>query len=141
MFIPQPETESAKIPDSAAVDIASLGLGLSRHRRSYCSIYDAIRATLGAVNHQHLWARFSNRFFSFCFRGIEFRTGKVRKEGIVQDYLSQVEELRKEAAECALIRDSATYQAKHQAFDRLANHLNLLGDQVEAAMLAAPRFG
>jgi hypothetical protein len=53
----------------------------------------------------------------------------------MQDYLAQVEKLRKDAAECALIRDLATDMAKREMFDRLAVHLTSLADQVEMAML------
>jgi len=41
----------------------------------------------------------------------------------MKDYLVQAEKLRKDAAECALIRDLATDQAKREMFDRLASHL------------------
>jgi len=53
----------------------------------------------------------------------------------MKDYQAQIERLRKEAAECALIRDLATDKAKQATFDRLTNHLTLLADQVEMAML------
>jgi len=53
----------------------------------------------------------------------------------MQDYLAQIEKLRKDAAECALIRDLATDQAKRELFDRLHGHLTVLADQVEQAML------
>jgi hypothetical protein len=53
----------------------------------------------------------------------------------MKDYLAQVEKLRKDAAECALIRDLATDKAKREMFDRLASHLTTLADQVEIAML------
>jgi hypothetical protein len=53
----------------------------------------------------------------------------------MRDYRAQIEKLRKDAAECALIRDLATDKAKQALFDRLANHLTLLADQVEMAML------
>src|SRR5438445_12641757 len=53
----------------------------------------------------------------------------------MQDYLAQVEKLRKDAAECALIRDLATDQAKLELFDRLASHLTVLANQVEQASL------
>jgi hypothetical protein len=49
----------------------------------------------------------------------------------MKDYLAQVEKLRKDAAECALIRDLATDKAKREMFDRLASH----ADQVEREML------
>jgi hypothetical protein len=39
----------------------------------------------------------------------------------MKDYQAQVEKLRKDAAECALIRDLATDQAKREMFDRLGN--------------------
>jgi hypothetical protein len=42
-----------------------------------------------------------------------------------------LKKLRKDAAECALIRDLATDKAKREMFDRLANHLTVLADQVE----------
>ncbi|MEP7032096.1 MAG: hypothetical protein ABI830_14265 [Pseudolabrys sp.] len=53
----------------------------------------------------------------------------------MKDYQSQLEKLRRDAAECALIRDLATDHAKRELFDRLAVHLNSLADQVEEAML------
>jgi hypothetical protein len=53
----------------------------------------------------------------------------------MKDYLAQAEKLRKEAAECALIRDLATDRKKREVFDRLANHLTVLADQVEKAIL------
>jgi hypothetical protein len=53
----------------------------------------------------------------------------------VQDYLSHLEKLRKEAAECALIRDLTTDKAKRETFDRLVSHLTVLADQIELEML------
>ena len=53
----------------------------------------------------------------------------------MKDYLAQVEKLRKDAAECALIRDLATDKAKREMFDRLSSHLTVLADQVEMAMI------
>lgn len=53
----------------------------------------------------------------------------------MKDYQGQLEKLRKDAAECALIRDLATDKAKREMFDRLASHLTVLADQVEIAML------
>jgi hypothetical protein len=47
----------------------------------------------------------------------------------MKDYQASLEKLRKEAAECALIRDLATDPTK-----RLAQHLNRLADEVEEAM-------
>jgi glycosyltransferase A (GT-A) superfamily protein (DUF2064 family) len=53
----------------------------------------------------------------------------------MKDYLAQVEKLRKDAAECALIRDLATDKDKREMFDRLASHLTVLADQVEQATI------
>jgi hypothetical protein len=53
----------------------------------------------------------------------------------MKDYQAQAEKLRRDAAECALIRDLATDKAKREMFDRLANHLAVLADQVELAMM------
>ena len=53
----------------------------------------------------------------------------------MQDYLTQLEKLRRDAAECALIRDLATNKAKREMFDRIASHLSVLADQVELAMI------
>jgi hypothetical protein len=39
----------------------------------------------------------------------------------VKDYQARIEKLRKDAAECALIRDLATDKAKREMFDRLAS--------------------
>ena len=52
----------------------------------------------------------------------------------MKDYRAQIEKLRKDAAECALIRDLATDNAKREMFDRLANHLTVLAEQIEMAM-------
>ena len=53
----------------------------------------------------------------------------------MQDYQAQAEKLRKGAAECSLIRDGATDEAKRELFDRLASHLTILADQVELALI------
>ena len=53
----------------------------------------------------------------------------------MKDYQARAEKLRREAAECALIRDLATDKAKREMFDRLCSHLTVLADQVEMAML------
>jgi hypothetical protein len=53
----------------------------------------------------------------------------------MKDYQVQLEKLRRDAAECALIRDLATDKAKRDMFDRLASHLTVLADQVELAMM------
>jgi hypothetical protein len=53
----------------------------------------------------------------------------------MRDYQSQLEKLRADAAECKLISDLATDNAKRDLFDRLASHLTVLADHVETAML------
>jgi len=52
----------------------------------------------------------------------------------MKDYQAHVEKLRRDAAECALVRDLATDRAKREMFDRLARHLDQLADEVERAM-------
>ena len=51
----------------------------------------------------------------------------------MKDYQAHLEKLRKDAAECALVRDLATDEAKREMFDRLARHLDQLADEVERA--------
>jgi hypothetical protein len=53
----------------------------------------------------------------------------------MKDYQAHAENIRKEAAECAEVRDRATDQAKREMFDRLVSHLTVLADQIEMAML------
>jgi hypothetical protein len=53
----------------------------------------------------------------------------------LKDYQARLEKLRRDAAECALIRDLATDHDKRALFDRLAAYLGLLADQVEQEML------
>jgi len=54
----------------------------------------------------------------------------------MQDMKAQLEKLRTDAAECALIRDLATDPQKRALFTRLAEHLGTLASEVEAAMAA-----
>ena len=54
----------------------------------------------------------------------------------MKDYQAHLEKLRKDAAECALVRDLATDRAKRKQFDRLSRHLDQLADEVERAMKA-----
>ena len=56
-----------------------------------------------------------------------------RRSSVVKDYQAAVEKLRKDAAEAALISDSASDQAKREAFNRLCEHLDRLADEVERA--------
>lgn len=53
----------------------------------------------------------------------------------MQDMQAQAEKLRRDAAECAMIRDLATDPKKRELFDRLAAHLTVLASEVERAML------
>ncbi|NOJ43115.1 hypothetical protein [Bradyrhizobium australiense] len=50
------------------------------------------------------------------------------------DYKAHLEKLRKDAAECALVRDLAAEKAKRELYDRLYRHLDQLADEVERAM-------
>ncbi len=52
----------------------------------------------------------------------------------MKDYQASLEKLRTDAAEAALIRDLATDLSKREMFDRLAQHLNELANEVEKAM-------
>ena len=54
----------------------------------------------------------------------------------MKDYQAHLEKLRKDAAECALVRDLATDRAKREVFDRLSRQLDHLADEVERAMNA-----
>jgi hypothetical protein len=55
----------------------------------------------------------------------------------MRDMLVHLEKLRADAAECALIRDLATDQAKKDLFARLTQHLEVLAGEVERAINAA----
>src|SRR5690348_13345666 len=47
--------------------------------------------------------------------------GKIRNRGPrMKDYLAAVEKLRKDAAQCVLIRDFATDRKKREVFDRFS---------------------
>jgi hypothetical protein len=49
----------------------------------------------------------------------------------MRDIQAQLEKLRIDAAECALIRDLATEPKKRELFARLADHLAVLASEVE----------
>ncbi|WGD55585.1 hypothetical protein QA641_17890 [Bradyrhizobium sp. CB1650] len=57
----------------------------------------------------------------------------------MKDMKAQLERLRKEAAECALIRDLATDLKKRELFARLAEHLGVLASEVERAIGESPQ--
>lgn len=63
-----------------------------------------------------------------------FNRAKQANGAAVQDMLTQLEKLRRDAAECELIRDLATDRRKRELFDRLAAH-SVLATEVERAML------
>jgi hypothetical protein len=58
----------------------------------------------------------------------------------MRDMQVHLEKLRKDAAECALIRDLATDPAMKELFAQLAQHLEVLANEVEQAIrkLAGP---
>jgi hypothetical protein len=47
------------------------------------------------------------------------------------DTKERLEKLRSDAADCTLISERATNQAKQELFARLADHLNILASEVE----------
>ena len=51
--------------------------------------------------------------------------------------MTQLEKLRTDAAESALIRDLATEPRKRELFTKLAEHLTILADEVEHSIAAA----
>jgi len=52
----------------------------------------------------------------------------------MKDMQAQLDKLRTDAAECALIRDLATAPKKRELFTRLAGHLTVLASEVERAI-------
>jgi hypothetical protein len=54
----------------------------------------------------------------------------------LKDMEANLEKLRADAAECALIRDLATDPQKRALFTRPAEHLTTLASEVEAAIAA-----
>lgn len=61
----------------------------------------------------------------------------------MQDMQQHLEKLRRDAAECAMIRDLSTDAAKRELFTKLTDHLGVLASEVERAIAAAeaPRAG
>lgn len=55
----------------------------------------------------------------------------------MQDMKAHLAKLRADAAECAMIRDLATDPKKRELFTRLSERLNILANEVEAAVAAA----
>ncbi|MBR0715525.1 hypothetical protein [Bradyrhizobium liaoningense] len=58
----------------------------------------------------------------------------------MKDIKAQLEKLRTEAAECALIRDLATDARKRELFARLAAQLDVLADELERALGTEPKI-
>jgi hypothetical protein len=56
----------------------------------------------------------------------------------MKDMKAQLEKLRSDAAECALIRDLATDAKKRELFTKLAAHLEVLASEVERALRTEP---
>jgi hypothetical protein len=54
----------------------------------------------------------------------------------MKDMVAHLEKLRKDAAECELIRDLAIEKAKRELFNKLATHLKMLAGEVERAIAA-----
>jgi len=54
----------------------------------------------------------------------------------MKDYLALIEKLRKDAAECALIRDLASDKAKRELYDRMSRHFLQLADEVQLTLEA-----
>ncbi|MEY9131851.1 hypothetical protein ABIE79_003318 [Bradyrhizobium diazoefficiens] len=52
----------------------------------------------------------------------------------MKDMQAQLERLRTDAVECALIRDLATDPKKRELFRKLADHLTVLASEVERAI-------
>ncbi|MDH2342326.1 hypothetical protein [Bradyrhizobium sp. SSUT77] len=52
----------------------------------------------------------------------------------MKDMQAQLEKFRKDAAECALIRDLATDPKKRELFTKLADHVTVLASEVERAI-------
>ena len=59
----------------------------------------------------------------------------------MQDMLTQLEKLRRDAAACELIRDLATDFKKRELFDRLATHFSVLATEVEKAIRESGKRG
>lgn len=54
----------------------------------------------------------------------------------MQDMVSHLEKLRRDAAECELISGLATDREKRELFTRLSEHLRVLAGEVERAIKA-----
>ena len=59
----------------------------------------------------------------------------------MKDMHAHLEKLRRDAAECALIRDLATDPRKRELFTRIAQHLAVLAGEVEAVIAGSSTNG
>jgi hypothetical protein len=69
-----------------------------------------------------------------AFVGLELAVSFAGEDWPMKDYQASLEKLRRDAAECRWICDLATDPAKRDMFDRLAQHLSTLADEVERAI-------
>jgi len=53
----------------------------------------------------------------------------------MQDYLGLLEKLRRDSYECRMLGNQASDQSKRDFFSSIADHLAVLADQVELALL------
>jgi hypothetical protein len=60
----------------------------------------------------------------------------MRDGDAMKEMVARLEGLRREAAECELIRDSASDTRKRELFERLAGHLKILAGEIERAIIA-----
>jgi hypothetical protein len=52
----------------------------------------------------------------------------------MKDMETHLEKLRRDAAECAIIRDLATDPKKRELFTKLAEHMSVLASEIERAI-------
>ena len=58
----------------------------------------------------------------------------------MKDYLASIEKLRKDAAECALIRDLAADKTKRETYDALSRHFQPLADEIQRVLNTAGKL-
>jgi len=70
----------------------------------------------------------------YCLEAHFDISGKRSNKVMMKGYQAHLEKLRKDAAECALVRDLATDRARREMFDRSSGRLDQLADQMEREM-------
>ena len=88
----------------------------------------------------HAWRRPDAGSPNICWRVSRgFQPGAVKLRGTIRmkDMHAHLEKLRRDAAECTLIRDLATDPIKRELFTRMAQHLVTLAGEAEAAIIAS----